>query len=94
MTRRAKRLSQSIGLRLAPATWEIIAALAQMRGTSRGEEVRLLVEEGLVSRREASDLSETEQKIDRILAWVMREEEGQIASLAYVKEQLRKEVVD
>jgi len=92
MTRRAKRLSQSIGLRLEPATWQIIAALAHKRGTNRGEEVRILIGEALAARRDARGLDEMEWKIDRILAFVMREEEAQEDSINYVKEVLRKQI--
>src|SRR5215217_6121553 len=91
MTRKTN-YGKAQGVRLDEGTWNLIDELAVKRNTSRGQEIRLLVGEALAARRESASVTMLEKKVDRILAWVLREEEAQQASLDYIKEQLRKEI--
>lgn len=87
-----RKLAEAVGVRLLPGDWAFIDKLAEKRGTSRGQEVRLLVGEALAARRESAEVGMLEKKVDRILAWVLREEEAQIASLDHIKAMLKQEI--
>jgi len=87
-----RKLAEAVGVRLPQGDWEVIEQLAQKRGTNRGQEIRLLVREALAARRESAEVGMLEKKVDRILAWVLREEEAQIASLELIRERLKQEI--